>query len=120
MIKFSLSYGINESIKNLKSIIGNFIAKNDDEIQMLDRREWIYKLWKNFKYRNWDLRKFEDIYLIPTNRSTIRKLKTFKKIFSIRTSKNLSIKPLASIFEKFGVVFVEDEFDLDEISKWDK
>ena len=87
---------------------------NSEEIQMSNHREWIYQLWKNFKYRDWDLTKFEDIHLIPTNRSTLRKLNTPKRIFSNR---NISTD-LKSIFERFGAVFVDNDFD--EIARWDK
>ncbi|CAB5106839.1 unnamed protein product [Rhizophagus irregularis] len=72
---------------------------------------------ENFKYRDWDLTKFEDIHLIPTNHSTLRKLKTPQKIFSNQTSKDIIIsKSLINIFEKFGAVFVDNEFDNSEIS----
>lgn len=126
MIKSSLNSSLNDNGRKFKSIIGNFIGKKsdnigDDEIQILNHNEWIYKLWKNFKYRDWDLTKFEDIHLIPTNHSTLRKLKTPQKIFSNQTSKDISIsKPLINIFEKFGAVFVDNEFDNSEISKWNK
>ncbi|CAG8638947.1 3619_t:CDS:10 [Rhizophagus irregularis] len=121
MIRFSLN-PLNDNGRNFKSIIGNFIGKkSDDEIQILNNNEWIYILWKNFKYRDWDLTKFEDIHLIPTNHSTLRKLKTPQKIFSNQTSKDITIsKSLINIFEKFGAVFVDNEFDNSEISKWNK
>ena len=110
MIKVLLNYGI---IKNPSSF------SNNEEIQISDR-EWIYQLWGNFKHRNWDLTKFEDIHLIPTSRSTLRKLNT-PKIFSNQINNNLSIEPpLIPILEKFGAVFIEYEFDLGEISRWDK
>ncbi|CAG8758600.1 15240_t:CDS:2, partial [Funneliformis caledonium] len=89
---------------------------DSEEIQILNHREWIYKLWDNLKYRNWDLTKFKDVHLIPTNRSTLRKLNTPKKIFS---NENISIN-LRHIFEKFGGVFVEHEFDVGRISRWNK
>ncbi|CAG8507611.1 5559_t:CDS:2 [Funneliformis mosseae] len=54
------------------------------------------------------------IHLLPTNHSTFRKLNTPKKIFS---SENISTN-LRHIFEKFGGVFVEHEFDVDRISRW--
>jgi hypothetical protein len=123
MIKFSLNSNSNENGRKFKSLFGNLIIgkKFDDEIPILNNNEWIYKLWENFKYRNWDLTKFEDIHLLPTNRSTLRKLKTSQKIFSNQTSKNISIiKPLIDIFGKLGAVFVDNEFDISEISKWNK
>jgi hypothetical protein len=92
----------------------------DEEIPISSNEKWIYKLWDYLKYRDWDLTKFEDIHLIPTNRSTLRKLNTRGKIFSCRTSKNNSINSLVSIFEKFGAVFVNSNFDNGRISKWDK
>ncbi len=92
---------------------------NSDEIPISNHREWIYLLWENLQYRNWDLPKFEDIHLIPTNRSTIRKLKTPKKVFSNKTSKKFSIKSLNPVLETFNVVFVEDEFD-SVVFKWKK
>jgi hypothetical protein len=121
MIKVSLNSGTNRS---LSSVFGDirkkFINEEIQEIEISNHRDWIYQLWKNFKYRSWDLTKFEDIHLIPTNRSTLRKLKTSGKIFSNKTSKDHSIKSLIPIFEKFGAVFVDNEFDNREISKWDK
>jgi hypothetical protein len=124
MIKLSLNYNVSENSRNLRLlIIGSFGKKfkssfsDNEEIQISDHRELIYQLWENFKCRNWDLTKFEDIHLIPTSQSTLRKLNTPKKIFS---SKNLSNESLIPIFEKFGAVFVENEFDLGEFSKWDK
>ena len=91
---------------------------NSEEIQISNHREWIYKLWNNLKYRNWDLAKFEYIHLIPTNRSTLRKLKTSTKIFSKKTSKNIPMNnSISSTFEKFGAVFIDDRFDT---SEWDK
>ncbi|GES91935.1 sacsin isoform X1 [Rhizophagus clarus] len=125
MIRSSLKFDINEGSR-IRSIFGNIGKKirnsfaDNEEIQILDRREWIYQLWENLKYRNWDLTKFEDLHLIPTRRSTLRKLNTPKKVFSHQMSKNISILDLISIFEKFGAVFVDNEFDTDEISKWDK
>jgi hypothetical protein len=107
MIKLSLNFNVIENFDN-------------EELQISDHRELIYQLWENFKYRNWDLTKFEEIHLIPTNRSTLRKLKTPQRIFSSRTSENYSIESLISVFEKFGVVFVENEFDISEVSKWDR
>ncbi|CAB5380036.1 unnamed protein product [Rhizophagus irregularis] len=56
-----------------------------------------------------------DIHLIPTNRSTLRKLKTPTKIFSSKASK-YSFDNYISIFEKFGAVFVDNGFDIE----WDK
>ncbi|GES91901.1 hypothetical protein GLOIN_2v552263 [Rhizophagus clarus] len=103
MIKFSLNYTED--------------TKDSEEIPMPDNYEWIYQLWDNLKFRNWDLTKFEDIHLIPTNHSTLRKLKTPRKTFS---SKNVSSNFLISIFEKFGAVFVDSEFDNKPISEWDK
>ncbi|RIA96668.1 hypothetical protein C1645_707710, partial [Glomus cerebriforme] len=121
MIRLTLNSNVN---RNFKSIIGNFIGKksnnDNEEIQILDRREWIFQLWENFKYRDWDLTKFEELNLIPTSRSTLRKLKTSKKIFSNRTRNNNLSKSLITIFEKFGAVFVESEFDISDISKWNK
>ncbi|RGB37961.1 hypothetical protein C1646_693362, partial [Rhizophagus diaphanus] len=102
MIKTSLNFAENESF---------------EEIQMPNNCGWIYQLWNNLRYRNWDLTKFEDIHLIPTNHSTLRKLKTSRKTFS---SKNLSNNSLISIFEKFGAVFVNSEFDTNQILEWNK
>jgi hypothetical protein len=90
---------------------------NFEEIQVPNHHEWIYKLWDNLIYRNWDLTKFEDIHLIPTNHSTLRKLKTSRKTFSCI---NFSSNSLISIFEKFGAVFVVSEFDTEQISEWNK
>ncbi|CAG8441739.1 3777_t:CDS:2, partial [Funneliformis mosseae] len=84
---------------------------NSEEIPMSNHREWIYKLWNNLRNRNWDLRRFENVHLIPTSRSFLRKLCTPKKIFSARTT-------LTFNFEKFGTVFIEDEFE--EIAEWNK
>ncbi|CAB5344104.1 unnamed protein product [Rhizophagus irregularis] len=101
MIKYSLDYERN---------------KNYEEIQINNNnREWIYQLWDILMYRNWDLKNFEDIHLIPTNRSTLRKLKTPTKIFSSKASK-YSFDNYISIFEKFGAVFVDNGFDIE----WDK
>ncbi|CAB4387504.1 unnamed protein product [Rhizophagus irregularis] len=91
-------------------------TKDSEEIPMPDNYEWIYQLWDNLKFRNWDLTKFEDIHLIPTKHFTLRKLKTPTKTFS---SKHIS-NNLISIFEKFGAVFVNSEFDTRKISKWNK
>ncbi|CAG8565081.1 11420_t:CDS:10 [Rhizophagus irregularis] len=102
MIEYSLNY--KES------------TKDSEEIPMPDNYEWIYQLWDNLKFRNWDLTKFEDIHLIPTKHFTLRKLKTPTKTFS---SKHIS-NNLISIFEKFGAVFVNSEFDTRKISKWNK
>ncbi|GBC07902.1 hypothetical protein RclHR1_07770002 [Rhizophagus clarus] len=102
MIKFSLNFAENV---------------NYEEVQMSNHREWIYKLWDNILYRNWDLSKFEDIHLIPTNHFTLRKLKTSSKIFS---SQNVSSNSLISTFEKFGAVFVDSEFDNKQISERNK
>ncbi|UZO07228.1 uncharacterized protein OCT59_027521 [Rhizophagus irregularis] len=115
MIRFSLNSDITDDNRNVDTIFAN-----SEEIDILDRREWIYHLWENIKYRNWDLKKFEEIHIIPTSRFTLRKLKTPKKIFSSQTSTNNSIKSLISIFEKFGVVFVENKFEISKTSKWDK
>ncbi|GBC02577.1 hypothetical protein RclHR1_00470007 [Rhizophagus clarus] len=112
MVKFSLNSDIADDNQNVDS--------NSEEIYISDRREWIYHLWENIKYRSWDLKKFEEIHIIPTSRSTLRKLKTPKKIFSSQTSTNNSIKSLISIFEKFGVVFLEYKFDIGKVSKWDR
>jgi hypothetical protein len=127
MIRSSLNFNVNiNEGSRIRSIIGSIGKKfrnsfsDNEEIQILDRREWIYQLWENLKYRNWDLTKFEDLHLIPTRRSTLRKLNTPKKVFSQQMSKNISILDLISIFEKFGAVFVDNEFDADEISNWDK
>ncbi|RIA90194.1 hypothetical protein C1645_164980 [Glomus cerebriforme] len=127
MIRFSLNSDITENDQNLGSIIETNIENsftenaNPEEMQMSDHhREWIYQLWENIKYRNWDLKNFEEIHLIPTSRSTLRKLKTPKKIFSSQTPKNLSIRSLIPIFEKFGVIFMENKFDISKISKWDR
>jgi hypothetical protein len=103
MIRFSLNYTED--------------TKDSEEIPMPDNNEWIYQLWDNLKFRNWDLTKFEDIHLIPTNHSTLRKLKTPRKTFSC---KNISNNSLISIFEKFGAVFVNSEFDNKRISEWNK
>ncbi|CAB4479093.1 unnamed protein product [Rhizophagus irregularis] len=102
MIEYSLNYKEN--------------TKDSEEIPMPDNYEWIYQLWDNLKFRNWDLTKFEDIHLIPTKHFTLRKLKTPTKTFS---SKHIS-NNLISIFEKFGAVFVNSEFDTRKISKWNK
>ncbi|CAB4393354.1 unnamed protein product [Rhizophagus irregularis] len=59
---------------------------------------------------DWDLKKFEDIHLIPTNRSTLRKLKTTTKIFLSKIG-NSSFGDYISIFEKFGAVFVDNRFN---------
>jgi len=91
----------------------------DEEIQISNKREWIYKLWNYLIIREWDLKKFEDIHLIPTSRSTLRKLNTTKKIFSNQTNNNISIAPhLKVILEKFGAAFVDNKFD--ELIKYDK
>ena len=102
------------SVANLVKCTLNTENVNSEEIQISNRREWIYKLWKNLIYRNWDLTQFEEIHLIPTNCSTLRKLKTSRKIFSSQTS-----NVLISIFKKFGAVFVDNEFD-NEISRWNE
>jgi hypothetical protein len=104
MIRFSLNYSIN--------------TKDSEEIPIPDNLGWIYRLWDNLRYRNWNLTEFEEIHLIPTNNSTIRKLKTPKKIFSNKTSENISTSTLIPIFEKFGAVFVDNQFT--EILEWDK
>jgi hypothetical protein len=98
MIKFSLNFAENA---------------NFEEIQMPNHCGWIYKLWDNLRYRDWDLTKFEDIQLIPTNRSSLRKLRTPNKIFLNQTSEDLT-----TIFEIFGAAFVDNQFK--EISEWDK
>ncbi|RIA90183.1 hypothetical protein C1645_164871 [Glomus cerebriforme] len=99
MIRFSLNYTEN--------------TRDSEEIPMPSNRAWIYQLWDNLKYRNWDLTKFEDIHLIPTNRSYLRKLKTSNKVFLNQTNEVLS-----TIFKTFGAVFVDNQFK--EICKWDK
>ncbi|CAG8453449.1 13573_t:CDS:10 [Rhizophagus irregularis] len=98
MIKFSLNFAENA---------------NFEVIQMPNHCGWIYQLWDNLRYRNWDLTKFEDIHLIPTNRSSLRKLRTPNKIFLNQTSEDLT-----AIFEIFGAAFADNQFK--EISEWDK
>jgi hypothetical protein len=97
----------------------NYTNTYSEEIPMPNHnREWIYQLWNNITYRNWDLTKFEGIHLIPTSRTTLRKLKTPKKIFSSKTSRNASIDSLVPIFERFCAVFINKDFE--EISEWYK
>ncbi|CAG8452125.1 2916_t:CDS:2 [Funneliformis mosseae] len=86
MIRFTLNS------KNVKS-------------EEINHNEWIYKLWDNLSYRRWDLKEFENVHLIPTSRSTLRRLKTPQRIFYHQPSS------LISIFEKFGAVFVNKQFD---------
>ncbi|GBB96452.1 hypothetical protein RclHR1_02760005 [Rhizophagus clarus] len=98
MIKFSLNFAANVNL---------------EEIQILDNRAWICQLWKNILSRYSDLTIFEDIHLIPTSHSTLRKLKTPKKIFSKKLFNNsfISFKKLYTAFQKFGAVFIDDKFD---------
>ncbi|GBC02571.1 hypothetical protein RclHR1_00470001 [Rhizophagus clarus] len=98
MIKFSLNFAKNA---------------NYGEIQLPNRSGWIYQLWDNLRCRNWDLTKFEDIHLIPTNHSSLRKLRTPNKVFLNQTNEDLT-----TIFEIFGAAFVDNQFK--EISEWDK
>ncbi|CAG8697672.1 13615_t:CDS:10 [Rhizophagus irregularis] len=93
----------------IKYKLGN---KKCEEIPISNNREWIYQLWENLIYRDWDLKKFEDIHLIPTNRSTLRKLKTTTKIFFSKIG-NSSFGDYISIFEKFGAVFVDNRFNIE-------
>ncbi len=97
MIKCSLDYARN---------------KNREEIPMSNNlRGWIYQLWNNIYCRNWNLGGFEDIHLIPTSRSTLRKLITPERIFSSKTNNNVPIESLIPTFEKFGAVFIDNNFD---------
>ncbi|GES98868.1 sacsin isoform X2 [Rhizophagus clarus] len=85
--------------------------KNLEEIPISNNREWIYQLWDNLIYRNWDLRNFEDIHLIPTSCSTLRKLKTPRKVFLNKI--DFSLRGCIPILEKFGAVFVDNRFNVE-------
>jgi hypothetical protein len=91
-------------------------ARDSEEIDVLDHLEWIHQLWGNLEYRNWDLTKFEDIHLIPTNRSTLRKLKTPRKILSNKGCENIQMNSFISIFKKFDAAFVDEDFEIG----WDR
>ncbi|CAG8467140.1 14536_t:CDS:10 [Gigaspora rosea] len=100
-----------------KSLIG--YSNVIDEIQLKNSREWINNIWSNFYERKYDLDYFKDIHLLPTNRGTLRKLKTVQKCFwnSINDKLNNKIQPL---IEKFEIVFIDKEFENHDVSKWNK
>ncbi|KAF0428041.1 Sacsin [Gigaspora margarita] len=100
-----------------KSLIG--YSNVIDEIQLKNSREWINHIWSNFYERQYDLNYFKDIHLLPTNRGTLRKLKTVQKCFwnSINDKLNNNIQPL---IEKFEIVFIDKEFENHDVSKWNK
>ncbi|CAG8459386.1 23598_t:CDS:10, partial [Dentiscutata erythropus] len=81
-----------------------------NEITLCDSYNWILKIWANFKERDYDLTVFEDIHLLPTNRGTLRKLKTSRKCFWNSVDKKLdnNVQPL---IEKLGIVFVNKKFE---------
>ncbi|CAG8487317.1 15918_t:CDS:2 [Racocetra fulgida] len=81
-----------------------------DEIPLKNSREWINQIWYNFLERQYNLDNFKDIHLLPTNRGTLRKIRTVQKCFwnSIDNKLENKIQPL---IEKFGIVFVDKEFE---------
>ncbi|CAG8528665.1 22758_t:CDS:10 [Dentiscutata erythropus] len=81
-----------------------------DEIPLGDSYNWIFKIWSNFKERDYELTEFEAIHLLPTNGGTLRKLKTSRKCFWNSVDKNLDneVQPL---IEKLGIVFVNKKFE---------
>jgi hypothetical protein len=93
----------------IKSSLNYESNRNNEEIPIQNNWEWIRKLWDNLICRDWDLRIFEDIHLIPTRHHTLRKLKTPRKIFSSKIG-------YIPIFEKFGIAFVDNKFD----TEWHK
>ncbi|CAG8587117.1 27133_t:CDS:10, partial [Dentiscutata erythropus] len=110
--------GWNLNIKILvPSVVANMIkdelsgySVECDEIPIGDTYNWIFKIWTNFKERDYDLTEFEDIHLLPTNIGTLRKLKTNQRCFWNSVDKKLdnNVQPL---IEKLGIVFVNKEFE---------
>ncbi|CAG8515443.1 10759_t:CDS:2, partial [Cetraspora pellucida] len=90
-----------------------------DEIPLKNSREWINQIWYNFLERQYNLDNFKDIHLLPTNRGTLRKLRTIQKCFwnSIDNKLENKIQP---IIEKFGIVFVDKEFEKHDVSNWNE
>ncbi|CAG8483723.1 30652_t:CDS:10 [Gigaspora margarita] len=101
----------------IPSVVANMITSElsghsvgRDEIPLDDSYEWIFKLWNNLKERDYDLNEFEEIHLLPTNSNTLRKLKTNQKCFWNNFDNKLDndVQPL---IEKFGIVFVDKQFE---------
>ncbi|CAG8447665.1 205_t:CDS:10 [Acaulospora colombiana] len=108
----------NINIKILdQSIVANLIKKNlkgytevSDEIELEDQREWIYMIWENFLKRKYELKDFESLHLILTNQGTLRKIRTNEKCFWNGIDDEIDNK-LQPLVEKFGVVFVDKDFE---------
>ncbi|CAG8562607.1 25056_t:CDS:10 [Gigaspora margarita] len=110
--------GWNLNIKILvPSVIANMIkvelngySAECDEISLGYSYDWIFKIWANFKERDYDLTEFEDIHLLPTNSETLRKLNTNCKCFwnSVDNKLDNDVQPLIM---KFGIVFVDKKFE---------
>ncbi|CAG8732191.1 6650_t:CDS:2, partial [Dentiscutata erythropus] len=99
------------------SVVANMITEElngysagCDEISLGDSFEWVFKIWDNFKERDYDLMEFEDIHILPTNNETLRKLKTNQKCFwnSVNNKLDNDVQPL---IEKLGIVFVDKQFE---------
>ncbi|CAG8483996.1 4119_t:CDS:10 [Acaulospora morrowiae] len=108
------------------SVVANLIkenlkgyASNADEIKIANKREWIYQIWNNLMERDCDLKDFEHLHLLPTNRGTLRKIKTSEKCFWDGGDYKLGneIQPLV---KKLGVVFVDRDFEKLSVHTWSK
>ncbi|CAG8526319.1 334_t:CDS:2, partial [Acaulospora colombiana] len=106
------------------SVVADLIKKNlegysaeSDEIELKNQREWVYHIWDNLTKREYDLKYFESIHLIPTNRGTLRKIKTNERCFWNTYDDKLDSK-IKSIMENFGAVFVDKEFERHSLHTW--
>ncbi|CAG8531695.1 10201_t:CDS:10, partial [Scutellospora calospora] len=88
----------------------NGLSTGCDEIPLNNSFDLIFKIWANFKERDYDLTEFENVHLIPTNSDTLRKLKTNQKCFWNIVDNKLDndVQPL---IERFGVIFVDKQFE---------
>ncbi|CAG8439326.1 13230_t:CDS:10 [Acaulospora colombiana] len=108
----------NINIKKLTtSAVANLIRENlegycatSDEIELKDQRDWVYLIWDSFVKREYELKDFETLHLIPTHRGTLRKIKTNEKcIWNILDNElDNKVQPLIG---KFGVAFVDKDFE---------
>ncbi|CAG8610798.1 16371_t:CDS:10 [Dentiscutata erythropus] len=91
----------------------NHPNSNDIEIDIENRVEWINRLWNYLCDKFNDLASFEDIHLIPTKQNTLRKLKTnqIKLFWNSTEGLQSSFDQIHSILEKFGIIFVNGEFE---------
>src|SRR5205807_1989192 len=94
----------------VERILTDYSLSDEISLNHNNQRRHINLLWRILHERSWDLEHFENLQIVPTNRGTLRKLKSRQKcLFNPRENESLLLKNVMLVFQNLDCPFIADD-----------